>query len=141
MSSPTVLTEVIEIAASQATHSFQQAAVNGGQAYGILLILSNGNDSDINKTKETLKRVANAPLSVIIVGIGNNDFSGMHHLDNFHEVEGGRDLCNFVEFEKYRNEHISVLRSATLNEIPSQLSSYFYMRGIMPSSKVMYNDI
>ncbi len=108
--------------------------VNGGQEYSILLILTQGTIDDVQKTKEVLKKVSTAPLSIIIVGIGSNDFAAMQFLDDFHQVEGERDICNFVEFEKYRrNENISALRSATLDEIPAQLSSYFYERGIMPS--------
>jgi len=140
MSSPCVLTDVIRAAASRATQSLHIAMANGGLAYSILLILTQGNIDDVNSTKEILIEASAAPLSVIIVGIGNNDFTDMQFLDDYHEAEGERDICNFVEFEKYRSEDISVLRSATLDEIPEQLSSYFYKRGIMPSSKVFDNS-
>lgn len=112
---------------------------DGGQAYSILLILTQGSIHDVNSTKEALIKASSAPLSIIIVGIGKNDFTDMHFLDNYHQAEGERDICNFVEFEKYRSDDISVLRSATLDEVPEQLSSYFYKRGIMPSPKLLDN--
>ena len=107
----------------------------GGQEYSILLIFTQGSIDDVNNTKEVLKKAASAPLSIIIVGIGNNDFADMRFLDDYHKAEGGRDICNFVEFEKYRSDDISLLRRATLDEVPEQLSSYFQERGILPSLK------
>jgi len=51
--------------------------------YNILLILSDGQINDMGQTIDILIEAAKLPLSVIIVGIGNADFSNMVTLGNF----------------------------------------------------------
>mmetsp|Transcript_1627 Transcript_1627/g.2153 ORF Transcript_1627/g.2153 Transcript_1627/m.2153 type:complete len:588 (+) Transcript_1627:166-1929(+) len=136
MSRPTVFTDVINTAAAQARHK----TANGEQAYTLLLILTHGSDYDVRATIEVLKRISNDPLSIIIVGIGNNDFSAMRFLDEFYKNEGCRDICTFVEFEAYRRDE-SLIRNATLRDIPAQLVSYFQQRGIMPNATVQSSFI
>jgi len=132
MSSPVVITEVIKIAAIQAKAKLAKAEKEGKQSYSILLILTHGCVSDIEATKNVLKEVANAPLSIILVGIGENDFSAMKFLDNFQNKEGGRDICNFVKFSACQDR--AALAKDTLREVPHQLSNYFISRNIMPLS-------
>lgn len=50
--------------------------------YNILLILSDGQINDMSQTCDILVEAAKLPLSVIIVGIGNADFSNMVTLGN-----------------------------------------------------------
>lgn len=82
MSGPTIFTEVISLAAAQAK---SKHALNP-LAYTILLLLTDGAVSDVEATKQALASVADAPLSIIIVGIGNADFSAMQFLDDFEKV-------------------------------------------------------
>lgn len=131
MSSPVVYTDVIKIAAKTANMKFEKASSEGRQSYSILLILTHGCVSDINATKAALKEAASAPLSIILVGIGRNDFSAMTFLDDFQETEGGRDICNFVKFDASKDR--TAFAREALNEIPNQLSSYFISRDILPS--------
>ena len=51
------------------------------QQYFILLMLTDGELTDMNDTKLALIRASRLPMSVIIVGVGNADFSGMRELD------------------------------------------------------------
>ena len=51
------------------------------QMYHILLILTDGEIHDMPKTKDLIVECSNYPLSIIIVGIGNADFSNMRELD------------------------------------------------------------
>jgi hypothetical protein len=71
------------------------------------------------------------PLSIVIVGIGEADFSGMEFLDSFDDVAGeGRDITKFVRFNDYKS--YNALTEAVLDEIPDQLVDYYYDRGIFP---------
>jgi Copine len=47
-----------------------------GKAYSIMLILTDGeiHSVDMSKTKELLVEASHLPLSVIIVGVGNEEF-------------------------------------------------------------------
>ena len=136
MSGPTVFTEVLQTAAAKSISSQEAAVVQGKQVYTILLILTDGAVSDPTATAEVLKQIAHAPLSVIIVGVGNDDFSEMQFLD---DVNCGRDIVQFVPFNKHSSNSIA-LTSETLKEIPTQLTGYFQRNGIKPLPPVVRQD-
>jgi hypothetical protein len=138
MSGPTVFTEVIEVAAARAISSQEVASKKGAQAYTILLILTDGSVSDVQATAAVLNQVSDAPLSVVIVGVGNADFSGMRFLDDCPK-SGKRDMAQFVEFNKH-SQHSVDLTAETLHEIPDQLVSFFTSRGIQPLPAIHRGD-
>jgi hypothetical protein len=133
MSGPTIFSEVINLAAARARSKQEASRRIGQQYYEILLILTDGAVSDINGTKQAISAASDAPLSIVIIGIGNADFSSMQFLDDFQSQEAGsgRDICQFVEFSRHASNKIS-LTQATLDEIPDQLVEYFVSRGIKP---------
>ena len=130
MSGPTVFAEVISYAAAMA-RSTQEASRNiGKQSYRVLLILTDGAVTDMEQTKEAISAASDAPLSVVIVGIGNADFTAMQELDDF-MASAARDIVQFVKFSDHAHDRSS-LTKATLEEIPNQLVDYFYSRGVKP---------
>lgn len=138
MSFPTKFTEVIRTAAGYAQHEQEGAREEGHLSYTILLILTAGNVEDIQETKKHLIAASKEPLSVVILGIGDTDFSGMEFLDDFDaEHEAGRDITKFVEFNDYKS--YNALTEAVLDEIPDQLVDYYYERGIMPGQEEGFN--
>ena len=139
MSGPTIFTEVIEMAAARAQSSLEQAQRVGAQSYTILLILTDGAVTDPGATAAILDRVgANSPLSVVIVGVGNANFSSMQFLDDS-SGPGKRDIAQFVEFNRHRQSSGS-LTSETLNEIPTQLVQFFQSKGIPPHPPLQRSD-
>ena len=131
MSYPTDLTEVIQTAASYARHEQEVAEDDGSLSYTILLILTAGNVENAKQTKQTLIDASEDPLSVVIVGIGDTDFTDMEFLDDHDPAkDGGRDITKFVRFSDYKS--FNALTEAVLDEIPHQLVSYFCQRNIMP---------
>lgn len=139
MSGPTVFSEVIDYAAAAARSKQEESRRIGKQSYRILLILTDGAVTDMEQTKRSIRNASDAPLSIVIVGIGNADFTTMNFLDNFLDASfngsttpfGTRDICKFVEFSKYKDNR-AALTAATLAEIPDQLVEYFHSKGIMP---------
>merc|ERR1712165_328948 len=130
MSSPTVITEVINTAAAFARSGQQQAASEGKQKYTTLLILTDGAVSDVRATVQSLDTCSDAPLSIVIVGIGAADFSAMQFLDD--AARDKPDICQFVEFNRHKHDFNS-LTHATLQELPDQLVAYFQRNGINPN--------
>lgn len=130
MSSPTVITEVINTAAAFARSGQQQAASEGKQKYTTLLILTDGAVSDVRATVQSLDTCSDAPLSIVIVGIGTADFSAMQFLDD--AARDKPDICQFVEFNRHKHDFNS-LTHATLQELPDQLVAYFQRNGINPN--------
>lgn len=97
-------------------------------------------------TKEALVDASDLPLSVIIVGVGNADFSAMNELDSDGSLlraasgrQAKRDIVQFVAFNKFLNSGLdpSVARlhlaREVLREIPEQFLSYMKSRGIAPN--------
>lgn len=132
MSGPTVFEEVMEIAAATAISNQQKAAAVGKQAYTILLILTDGSVSDVDATARCINQIKDAPLSIVIVGIGQADFSAMQFLDDH---SSDVDITQFVVFDQHKHSSTSLTR-ATLDEIPSQLEAYFQRHGIMPNPPI-----
>ena len=108
--------------------------------YEILMILTDGLINDMDETVKLLIDCESLPLSVIIIGIGNSDFTNMIYLDG--DVEPltdnngrvtRRDLVQFVEYEKFKNGFYSgnnnELSEEVLKEIPKQIEEYYSMFG------------
>jgi hypothetical protein len=79
------------------------------------------------------------PMSIIIIGVGNADFSKMEDLDSDTNMikdqygkKASRDIVQFVEFNKYAND-ITYLSEDVLREVPKQLVSYMTNNGIVPA--------
>lgn len=72
LSGPTLFAPLIEAASSIAQAS--QCSQNN-QKYTILLILTDGEINDMEATINSIIRASYQPLSIIIVGVGNADFS------------------------------------------------------------------
>eukprot|EP00545_Synedropsis_sp_CCMP1620_P013415 CAMPEP_0119029948 /NCGR_PEP_ID=MMETSP1176-20130426/40783_1 /TAXON_ID=265551 /ORGANISM="Synedropsis recta cf, Strain CCMP1620" /LENGTH=574 /DNA_ID=CAMNT_0006986311 /DNA_START=97 /DNA_END=1821 /DNA_ORIENTATION=+ len=137
MSGPTVFTEVLQTAAAKATSAQEAARAQGKQAYTVLLILTDGSVTDPAATAQILKQIRNAPLSVVIVGVGSADFSSMQFLDD--ASSGDIDIAQFVSFNQHSSNSVA-LSSETLHEIPDQLVGYFQRNGIQPLASVVRGD-
>ena len=101
--------------------------------YEILMILTDGLINDMQETTKLLVECAELPLSVIIIGIGDADFSMMVTLDGdeipLTDNDGNvtkRDLVQFVEYEKFKKSgNNNELSEEVLREIPRQIEEYY----------------
>ncbi|KAI9292081.1 Copine-domain-containing protein, partial [Neoconidiobolus thromboides FSU 785] len=99
--------------------------------YEILVILTDGVISDMELTVMAIVDASTLPLSIIIVGIGNADFSNMERLDGddkrlsyFNKV-ASRDIVQFVPMRDFMHGATHyLLPKAVLEEVPDQLKSY-----------------
>jgi len=97
--------------------------------YHILTIITDGVISDMEKTKEAIIDASDVPLSIIIVGVGKEDFSKMNELDGddkilkYQNKVSNRDIVQFVPLAKYIADP-SLLAAETLKEIPKQLLEF-----------------
>nr|XP_053650266.1 copine-9-like [Cherax quadricarinatus] len=98
------------------------------------LIITDGIISDLPETRKALVHASSLPMSVIIVGVGNEDFSAMEQLDgddNRLSAEGKyaeRDIVQFVELKKFLSDNHQLsqaqLSQDVLREIPAQLLAF-----------------
>ncbi|XP_071823026.1 copine-8-like isoform X2 [Apostichopus japonicus] len=119
------------------------AATKDGSEYFILLIITDGIITDMQKTKKEIVRAASLPMSIIIVGVGNEDFTAMEELDgdevrlSFQGKVAERDIVQFVPFRDFENANNAVISQAqlakeVLAEIPDQFLSYMRSNGVKP---------
>jgi hypothetical protein len=77
--------------------------VSQNQKYFVLLILTDGEITDLQKTIAALVDASGLPLSVVIVGVGSCAFTEMNTLDDFASAPGARarDIVQFVPFRNF----------------------------------------
>ncbi len=93
----------------------------------------------MQKTIDEIVRGSSLPLSIIIVGVGKEDFSSMQVLDaddeplysKTYKKTMERDIVQFVPFRKFKSNPL-MLAKETLNEVPNQLVGFFESKGIKP---------
>ena len=112
--------------------------------YSILMILTDGIIDDMDETVDSLVEASFLPISVIIIGIGDADFSNMDILDADDEPlvdkngrKADRDLVQFVPFKKF-SYNGQLLANEVLQEIPKQVIEY-YQHQNMPPRQPVYN--
>jgi len=97
--------------------------------YNILTIITDGIILDMEKTKEAIIKASELPLSIIIIGVGNDKFESMQELDGDDKVlkyqnkSAKRDIVQFVPLSEYINNP-SLLAQETLREIPNQIMEF-----------------
>jgi len=119
--------------------------IREGNQYIVLMIITDGIISDMERTKEAIVNAASLPISIIIVGVGQADFEAMEELDgdvvrvSYRGKEAERDIVQFVPFRDFmvsgRYNPASGVRLAkeVLHELPEQLLEYMEKRKIKPS--------
>lgn len=85
LSGPTYFAPLIREVVGKVRSAYSQDP----NTYSILLILTDGAIHDMAATKEWIVEGSHLPLSIIVIGIGNADFSLMEELDSDDQVEKG----------------------------------------------------
>jgi len=78
LAGPTNFAPIIEKVSGMAEASMK---VQKGSKYFILLMITDGEVQDMDATIEAIKKACALPVSIIIVGVGSNDFEKMDKLD------------------------------------------------------------
>lgn len=111
------------------------------QKYFIMLLITDGIINDLERTIDEIVRGSALPLSIIIVGVGQEDFTTMKALDADEEPLYSRaykkymerDIVQFVPFRQFKQDPY-LLAKETLGEIPAQVLGYFSSKKIVPVS-------
>ncbi|XP_069767311.1 copine-4 isoform X2 [Narcine bancroftii] len=133
---PTNIAPIIQkvaISASEEMHTKEATQ------YFILLILTDGVITDMADTRDAIVHASHLPMSVIIVGVGNADFSDMQMLDGddgiLRSPKGEpvlRDIVQFVPFRNFKHASPAALAKSVLAEVPNQVVDYYNGKAIPP---------
>ena len=117
--------------------------------YHILLILTDGIITDMDKTVDCIVEASKLPLSIVIIGIGKTDFENMKFLDgdiiplvNSSGEIRKRDIVQFAEFNTFKEKNAindgKELAEEVLKEIPRQIEEYYKFCGKFyePNNKI-----
>jgi hypothetical protein len=106
------------------------------------MILTDGIIVDLDETIDQIVIGSFLPLSIIIIGIGDNDFENMDTLDGNDDplistdgIKRQRDIVKFVRFEDCRNDPEKISEEL-LDEVPRQIIDFYTMKNIYPSNLI-----
>lgn len=116
-----------------------EPVTQANQKYFILLIITDGIINDMQKTIDQVVRSSGLPISIIIVGVGSDDFESMDTLDadenplysQKYKKYMDADIVQFVPYRDFRSNPIQLAKE-TLDEVPGQLLSYMRRKNIKP---------
>ena len=99
---------------------------------------------DMGNTKAEIVKLSKMPVSIIIIGVGDADFSSMSELDGedglLKDNDGNvcsRDIVQFVRYERAIEK--GDLAQQVLAKVPSQLCSYMEHYNFEP--QIIHQDI
>ncbi|KAJ3157472.1 Copine-8 [Geranomyces michiganensis] len=132
---PTNFSPIINQVAAQVRA--EEAEVGPGLNYTVLLMITDGVITDMDATVRAIVDASHLPLSIVIVGVGNADFTSMRVLDGDDEPLSSngrrceRDIVQFVPFAQFAADP-HLLAKEVLAEIPDQLVGFMRKKGIKP---------
>lgn len=137
LSGPTNFAPIMKLV-NEITESMNCTQQN--QKYNILMIITDGQISDLEATIDQVVYGSELPLSIIIVGVGSANFDAMDQLDadevplysKTYKKKMAADIVQFVPFREFRNNPM-MLAKETLEEVPGQMLDYFRRRNITPN--------
>lgn len=102
------------------------------EMYHILFILTDGVVHDMKQTLDAVISLSSKPVSIIIIGIGEADFTNMDILDGDDDdlriidpigFQPIPDIVQFVKFNEFQHD-VGMLAEQVLFEVPDQFVSY-----------------
>jgi len=138
LSGPTLFSGIIRKAAKIAEETQRLGK------YYVLLIITDGIINDMANTIDAIIGASSLPLSILIVGVGNADFSNMKELDcdgkalmsRIGNQKAARDIVQFTQISNFENPQSKTginqkqLTRDLLAEIPSQFLAYVHNSNI-----------
>jgi len=121
--------------------TFAEAYRQDPSNYFVLLIITDGLITDFEETKALLRNVSMLPMSIIIVGVGDEDFSEMEELDgdDAKPRSGSRDIVQFVELRRFLlpsgGWSHELLAQSVLAEVPGQVTAWMRSAGFTPRER------
>ena len=117
--------------------------------YIVMLYITDGAITDMDETIDSIVEASYLPISIIIVGVGDSNFSKMEKLDSDKHIlknsaghSAARDIVQFVEFNDFIDD-ITLLPEEVLREVPNQFVAYMSKNNIkaQPTDHIPANEV
>lgn len=103
----------------------EQYGLHGNRIYSVVIIITDGNCHDMEKTKALLVKMSTMPFSAVVVGVGDSNFEDMEILDaDLHILvdqdgnEAVRDIVQLVKYADFKDLGMRELALEVLGEVP-----------------------
>lgn len=110
------------------------------QIYNVLVFIVNSLPEDIQETTDEIIKGSYLPLSIIIIGVGNKDYTELKKLSGSnlpkYSKEGHikkRDIVNFVTLSEC-NVNDQKMSGILLSQIPKQMNEYYSLNKTSPEN-------
>jgi hypothetical protein len=126
---PTIFSEILEEGIKSAKSTWS----NKLNVYHVLIILTDGELHDFDASADKLKEMSNLPISTVFIGIGNEDFSNISHL-NKNSLQENANLRECSQFLALRNySHLDEMVKECLNTVSLQICHFMKIQGKKPT--------
>ncbi|CAM9803231.1 unnamed protein product [Lampetra planeri] len=137
LSEPANLAPVINRVATAAKRIKFQSKM--AHEYHILFIITDGEVKDMPATREAIVQASKLPLSIVLVGVGSNDFRDLVELDSDDTIltapsgeNAFRDIVQFVPYLDFARDPVEKFLEQVMEEIPHQVEQYFHQMDLQP---------
>ncbi|KAJ6247113.1 copine-8 [Anaeramoeba flamelloides] len=93
----------------------------GDNKYTVLVIITDGVPIDINQTRKLISKSAKQAMSVIFIGVGDEDFDELKDICEFNSKKSTRDNCKFVLFDKKMKNNPKLFVQKSVSQISPQI--------------------
>jgi hypothetical protein len=152
---PSRMKDVVKIAIDWADGSKDVHQVNDNgvdMRYWVSLILTDGDIVDKNECMHAMLEASNLPISFLIVGIGDSDFTWFAQLNN--DIQQSqraankkhrdsvieRKIVHFARFNDFRGRPPKEFGDALMADLPGVAITYFQCLGIRPWNLQKYES-
>lgn len=110
--------------------------------YSVFLLITDGLINDLQKTIDEIIKGCYVPLSIVVIGVGDEDFKNMEVIDadvnplvsSWGEVMK-RDIVQFVPFKQFAT-NLQLLKKEVLQELPDQCVSFYRSIRLPPPAPI-----
>lgn len=135
LNGPTYFAPILKECLDAVKSGYQQSKLH----YTIMLMITDGQINDFHETVGVIVEASQYPMSIIVIGVGAADFSGMEGLDSDAELltdsrtgrKAKRDIVQFVPFRNFANNPV-LLAEEVLRELPAQVDQFYQLINISP---------
>ena len=100
---------------------------NKCKKFNILLIMTDGEIHDMDDTINLIIEASYYPISILIIGIGQDNFDSMEYFNNHDLKNLGMTACRkvvqFSNTQKYNN--MKEVSKELLKNVPNQITAYY----------------